>query len=69
MRNQQGEKTFLLAGQLVFPQGTELLTLLGLVSVYSVEPAGGGDGGWGPLALMVVRGSWGAGTARGGGIG
>ena len=41
--------------------------LLGLVFVCPVEPAGGGDGGWRPL--MVVRGSWGARTAIGGGIG
>ena len=32
-----------------------------------VEPAGGGDGGW--IPLMAVKGSWGAGTAGGGGIG
>ena len=32
-----------------------------------VEPAGGGDGGRRPL--MAVRGSWGAGTAGGCGIG
>ena len=67
MRNRQGEKTFLPSGQLVFQPGAGLLTLLGLVSVCPVEPAGGGDGRWGPL--MAVRGSWGAGTAGGGGIG
>ena len=67
MRNQQGEKTFLPASQLVFRPGAGLLTLLGFVSVHPVEPAGGGDRGWGPL--MAVQGSWGAGTAGGGGIG
>ena len=41
---------------------TGLLTLLGLVSVCLVEPAGGGDKGGGPL--MAVRGSWGAGSWR-----
>ena len=64
-RNRQGEKTFLPASQLVFRPGAVLLTLLGFVSVCPVEPAGGGDRGWGPW--MAVRGSWGAGTAEGGG--
>ena len=67
MRNQQGEKTFLPTGQLVFRPGEGLLTFLGLVSVSPVELAGGEDGGWRPL--IAVRGSWGAGTAGGGGIG
>ena len=67
MRNRQGEKTFLPAGQLVFRPGAGLLTLLGFVSVRPVELAVGGNRGWGPL--MVVRGSWGAGKAGGGGIG
>ena len=62
-----GRKKFLPASQLVFRPGAGLLTLLGFVSVRPVEPAGGGDRGWGPL--MAVRGSWGAGTAGGGGIG
>ena len=62
-----GRKKFLPANQLVFRPGVGLLTLLGLVSVCPVEPAGGGDRGWRPL--MTVRGSSGAGTARGGGIG
>ena len=46
MKNRQGEKTFLPIGQLVFRPVAELLTLLGLVSVCPVEPAGGGDTGW-----------------------
>ena len=66
-RNRQGKTTFLSAGQLVFRPGAGLLTLLGLVSVCPVEPAGWGDGGLRPL--IVVRGSWGAGTAGGCGIG
>ena len=67
MRNQQGENTFLPAGQLVVQPEAGLFTLLGFVSMCPVEAAGGGDGGWG--SLMGVRGSWGAGMAGGGGIG
>ena len=63
---QAGRKNFLPASQLVFRPGAGLLTLLGLVSVCPVEPAGGEDGGWRPL--MAVRGSWGAGMAGGDGI-
>ena len=44
-----------------------MLALLHLVLVCPVEPGGGEDGIWRPL--MVVRGSWGARTARDGGIG
>ena len=67
MRNQQGEKKVSSMGQLVFRPGTGLLTLLGLISVCPVKPVSGGDRGWRPL--MAVRGIWGSGTARGGGIG
>ena len=67
MRNRQGEKMFLPAGQLVFRPGAGLLTLLGLVPVCHEEPAGGGDRGWEPL--MAVRGRWHARTAGGGEIG
>ena len=62
-----GRKKFLPACQLFFRSGAGLLTLLGLVSVCPVEPAGVGAGGW--IPLMPVRGSWGAGNAGGGGIG
>ena len=67
MRNKQGEKMFLPAVQLVFQPGAGLLTLLGLFSLRPVEPAGGGEGGW--RLLMAMRGSWGARTTGGGGIG